>query len=108
MDASPPSLEAVPMFDINTLTTALAIALGVATWAAMTRIVGGADPVDLANLFGRPWEPSWPRGVQEEEPFHWRLDRLRQPAHARPEPRPIPALAECDECAEEAAEEAAA
>jgi len=88
------------MFDIGTLTTAALIAIGIVTWAVLTRVLGDADPVELTAMFGRPWEPEWPRGVQEEEPFHWHLDAL--PA-AGVRLRALAPLAECEDCAEEAA-----
>jgi hypothetical protein len=90
------------MFDITTLTTALAIALVFATWAAVLRIVGGADPAGLGAVFGRPWEPSWPRGVQEEEPVRWRLERSTRRA-APASMRALPPAPECDACDEAAA-----
>ena len=91
------------MFDINVLTTAAVIVLGMATWVVLTRIMGDADPVELTNMFGRPWEPAWPRGVQEEEPFHWRLDRLGPVPSAEVRLRSVEPLAECVECADEVA-----
>jgi hypothetical protein len=92
------------MFDIGTLTTAAAIAIGVLTWVGLTRVLGNADPGELASMFGKPWELDWPRGVQEEEPFRWRLG---EPARvATVVPRALPALVAteaCDECAEDPA-----
>ena len=91
------------MFDINVLTTAAVIVLSIAGWAVMTRIMGDADPVELTNMFGQPWELDWPRGVQEEEPFHWRLDRLAAVPSADVRLRALVPLDECDECEDEAA-----
>jgi hypothetical protein len=95
------------MFDIGTLTTAASIALGVLTWAALVRIFGNADPAEVTSIFGRPWEPAWPRGVQEEEPLRWHLgEPVRVAAAAGPTPRALPSRAAepaCDECADEVA-----
>jgi hypothetical protein len=88
------------MFDIGTLTTAATIVIGVLTWAVMTHILGDADPIELTAMFGRPWEPDWPLGVQEEEPFHWRLDPVPE-AGARL--LALVPLAECEDCPDEAA-----
>ena len=75
------------MFDLDALLSLSIVALGILAWAGIIRFIGGGDPVDLAALFGRPWELAWPRGVQEEEPAHWRLDRLaRSPALAATSP----------------------
>jgi hypothetical protein len=93
------------MFDIATITTTAAIALGILTWVALTRILGEADPGELNPMFGTPWAPAWPRGVQEEEPFHWHVERLDRLAPARSVSalQPVGGLAECEDCAEEAA-----
>ena len=91
------------MFDINTLTTLAAIALFVATWAVVLRLTDGADAGDLARAFGTPWEPRWPRGVQEEEPFHWHLDGIARPSAALEAPERLRVLPDSDERAEEAA-----
>ena len=91
------------MFDINVLTTAAVIVLGIATWVVLTRIMGDADPVELTAMFGTRWDLDWPRGVQEEEPFHWRLDRIQQVSAGAVRLRAVASVAECDECADEAA-----
>ena len=41
------------------------------------------DGPSLSSLFAIPLDPSWPRGVQEEEPARWRLERLRAPHNRR-------------------------
>ena len=78
------------MFDIDALTTAFTILAAVAATLLLTRVLGEGDPADVATLFGRPWELAWPRGVQEDEPEPWRLDRLDalRPAQ-RVRPRPV-------------------
>ena len=90
------------MFDINTFTTLAAIALFVATWAVILRLTDDADAGDLARMFGTPWDPDWPRGVQEDEPFHWHLDHLR-PAGVDQAPTPLRIPHASDESAEDAA-----
>jgi hypothetical protein len=50
------------------------------------------DGTDLADLFTRQDDLAWPRGVQEEDPLPWRLERLTPPVRqretrARPAPR---------------------
>jgi len=69
------------MFDIDALTTALTILGAVAATLTLTWAIRAGEPADLGTFFGRPWELSWPRGVQEEEPQPWRLELLdRRPA----------------------------
>ena len=41
-----------------------------------TLVVIAPRGVSLDDLFKSPMEARWPRGIQEEEPVHWRLDRL--------------------------------
>jgi hypothetical protein len=77
------------MFDITTLTTILAILIGVATWAGLSVALRDADPVDLAAMFGGRQRSAWPRGVQEEEPFSWHLELLDR----RAEPTSLPSAA---------------
>ena len=43
----------------------------------------GGTSLDEA-LGGAYREPPWPRGVQEEEPVRWDIERLRRPGPARP------------------------
>ena len=104
------------MFDFDALLSLSIVALGIAGWAAFLRLVSGREPVNLAALFGRPWELSWPRGVQEEEPVPWRVELAHRPGHgavtpprpatvARPEPDAAsgPEAAACDCATEDAA-----
>jgi hypothetical protein len=94
------------MFDIGTLTTASIIAISLVMWVVLIRILGGADPAQMTSIFGRPWEPAWPRGVQEEEPFRWRLGEPARSAAAAPTPRTLPSRAAerpCEDCADEVA-----
>lgn len=52
-------------------------ALVVAPAALLTRLLAGNDGPSLPVILGAPLDPPWPRGVQEEEPVRWQLDRLR-------------------------------
>ena len=95
------------MFDFDALLSLSIVALGILGWAAFVRLVAGREPLDLAALFGhRPWELAWPRGVQEEEPAHWRTDLAQRPGRRAAIPAPAqpvglarPQLDPC-ECAE--------
>jgi hypothetical protein len=91
------------MFDISTVMSIAPMVFGIAGFIVLTRMLAGGEPGDLARVFGAPWDPAWPRGVQEDEPMHWRVDLLDG---LNPRPHPVPDFApdeECDECAEEAA-----
>jgi hypothetical protein len=72
------------MFDPTTLTNVVFLAISIAAMAAILRGIGAGDPVDLASMFAHPWEAGWPRGVQEEEPQPWRLERLGDAAAPAP------------------------
>jgi hypothetical protein len=64
--------------DFATLIEILAYtALVVAPVVVLTRLVAGDDGPGLPAILGSPPEAPWPRGVQEEEPLPWRLDRLQ-------------------------------
>jgi len=78
------------MFDIDALTTALTILGAVAATLTLTWAIRAGEPADLGTFFGRPWELSWPRGVQEEEPQPWRLELLER---GRSTPTPLPSAA---------------
>ena len=57
--------------------------LVVAPAVLLNRLIAGADGPALADIFKIPLDPPLPRGVQEEEPVRWRLDRLeRRPVSA--------------------------
>ena len=91
------------MFDIDALLALSIVILGILGWAAFLRLMGGSEPVDLGSVFRRPWELAWPRGVQEEEPAHWRLDHLdrldRRPTLAQGTPSDQADDGACDEVA---------
>ena len=42
----------------------------------LIRWLAGPDGPSLSDLFATSPDPTWPRGVQEEEPIAWRLERL--------------------------------
>jgi hypothetical protein len=43
---------------------------------ALNRLLADPDGPGLSVLFRIPVDPPMPRGVQEEEPLRWRLERL--------------------------------
>jgi hypothetical protein len=45
----------------------------------LIRIFVVPDGTSLDHLIPPPRELEWPRGVQEEEPVRWRIERLTQP-----------------------------
>jgi hypothetical protein len=51
-------------------------ALVVAPAAVLGRLLAGGDGPTLPDVLRAPLDPPWPRGVQEEEPLPWQLDRL--------------------------------
>lgn len=72
------------------------MALVVAPAVLLNRLLAEADGPTLADLFAIPLDPSWPRGVQEEEPVRWLPELLDQcPTVAEPvvdgcRPRGVP------------------
>jgi hypothetical protein len=84
--------------DFMTIVVTLAV---IATPAvAIAWALAGSDGFTLAELFRIASNESWPRGVQEEEPVHWKLEQIdRRSTGARPDPtaaptgRPRPGLA---------------
>jgi hypothetical protein len=58
------------------LEIAASTAMIVAPAILFNRLLAGAEGPTLANLFAIPVDPPWPRGVQEEEPVRWPLDRF--------------------------------
>ena len=59
---------------------AASTAMIVAAAFLLNRLLAGAEGPTLADLFAIPLDPPWPRGVQEEEPGRWRLERLERPS----------------------------
>jgi hypothetical protein len=57
------------------LEIAACTALVIAPAILLNRLAAGADGPTLGVIFKLPVDPPWPRGVQEEEPVRWRLDR---------------------------------
>jgi hypothetical protein len=58
--------DLAPMFQI-----VIVIAAVVTPILVLARLIQGAEPATLARMFYVPEGPSWPRGVQEEEPIHF-------------------------------------
>jgi hypothetical protein len=52
----------------------------------LNRLLADSDGPVLADLLRIPIDPPRPRGVQEEEPVPWRIDRLRRPSAAAEAP----------------------
>jgi hypothetical protein len=46
----------------------------------LNRLLAGAEGATLADLFAIALDPPLPRGVREEEPERWQVERLR-PRH---------------------------
>ena len=86
------------MFDPTTLTDLVFVAISLTAMAAILRAIAAGDPVDLGSMFAHPWEATWPRGVQEEEPRPWRLEHLGvRDDVPRPIGRPRAPASACDE-----------
>ena len=64
------------------------LALLIAPPIVMARLLAPDTPAALATLFTIPLDPPAPRGVQEEEPVPWRLERL-QPRREEQPPQPV-------------------
>jgi hypothetical protein len=73
------------VFDPTTLFDLFGAIAIVAVPAIVLRRFAGSEGPGLEAMFGMPFDPPWPRGVQEEEPVRWRLELLR-PRSGRPEP----------------------
>ena len=65
------------MIDFATLfEIAGTMALVVAPAILLNRLLAGSEGPSLTDILAKPVNPPWPRGVQEEEPAPWRLERL--------------------------------
>jgi hypothetical protein len=60
------------------------IALIVVPTVALSWALAGSDGPSLADILAVPAGPPLPRGVQEEEPVRYRVERLSRPGAARP------------------------
>ena len=58
------------------LEIAASTAMIVAPAILFNRLLAGSEGPSLADLFAIPVDPPRPRGVQEEEPVRWLLDRF--------------------------------
>ncbi len=64
------------------------IAVVVVPVILLNRWLADAEGPSLAGMFAIPLDPPWPRGVQEEEPVQWRVERLKPRAAAVERPMP--------------------
>jgi hypothetical protein len=70
------------VIDLALIIDILASTLLVAAPAiVLNRLMADADGPGIGELFRIPVDPPLPRGVQEEEPVRWRLDRLGSGRH---------------------------
>ncbi len=58
---------------VSVLTAALIVA-GFPAIALVAGALLGSEGPGLEALFRQPWDMAWPRGMQEEEPIHYRLE----------------------------------
>ena len=58
------------------------LAIVVVPAIVLIRWLAGGEGPSLADVLAIPVDPPWPRGVQEEEPMHWRVEALH-PARGR-------------------------
>jgi hypothetical protein len=65
------------VFDLASILSLVPVIALVASLVVVRRLAGD-QPIDLAALFGHATPMPWPRGVQEEEPQPWRLERLER------------------------------
>ena len=66
------------MNELGALLSILPYALSVALLAALLhRLAAWSEGPSLADLVSGPRDLPWPRGVQEEEPVRWDVQRLR-------------------------------
>ena len=56
------------------------ISLVVAPALVLNRLLEDAEGASLADLFAIALDPPLPRGIQEEEPERWQVERIR-PRH---------------------------
>ena len=68
------------------LLTIPAYAAAIAAVALLANRVLAGDDTGLSALFRIELDPPGPRGVQEEEPVRWNVERLRRPTRAESAP----------------------
>jgi hypothetical protein len=69
-----------------TLLPVPAYAAAIAAMALLTNRLVAGDDTGLSALFRIEVDPHGPRGVQEEEPMPWNVERLRRPTRAESAP----------------------
>jgi hypothetical protein len=86
---------------------AASIALVAAPAILLSRLLAGSEGPSLTDLLAIPVDPPWPRGVQEEEPLPWRVERLHRRSSSTDEDqrrwrmlpgRPVGAATNSDPC----------
>jgi len=63
-----------------------AFAAAIAAVALLANRLLAGDDTGLSALFRIELDPPAPRGVQEEEPVRWKVERLRRPTRAESAP----------------------
>lgn len=56
--------------------TTIVLLVGTPLALVMLRLFVVSDGISLEDLVAPPTEMPWPHGVQEEEPFRWRVEAL--------------------------------
>ena len=79
------------------------LVISIVAMLILVRAIGAGAPVDLGAIFPHAWELDWPRGVQEEEPQPWRVERLAGPAASSPRRLASTARPACDDVLDMAA-----
>ena len=77
----------IDMTDIGSLGLIALDVLAIGGVIAIVNWLARAEGGSLADLFSIPVNPPLPRGVQEEEPQAWRIERLAPRAGAAVAPR---------------------
>jgi hypothetical protein len=84
------------MNDVASLAQVSFAAVLMAGIALAVRWLGDAEGGSLADLFRIPLDPPWPRGVQEEAPRPWQVERLSRRGDVVPDRRALePQVAAC-------------
>ena len=70
-------IDFIPVLEIAGTILLITVPIIVISWA-----LAGSDGASLADIFAIPAGPPLPRGVQEEEPVRYRVERLSRPRNA--------------------------
>ena len=71
---------------LSSLVSYAAYAAAIAAVVVLVNRAFYADESAVDVLFRVELDPPWPRGVQEEEPVRWNVERLRRPTRADASP----------------------